>query len=146
MPVVHHAAQAKQALAAASVVLAAAVAGCGGGSSTPAPAAVTTAASVAAAPPEPPPGSGANPNLGDARLVDCAMWRKGDVAERYGTVRDIASFAGAPTGTPGVRGATMSDREAYRVFANWCKPENTFATYFKLYKLYTRAAAFRPQK
>jgi hypothetical protein len=126
------------------VLLAAAVGGCGGGSSSSHAPAAKTAPATVAVPAEPPAGSGANPDLGDARLADCAMWRKGDVAERYGTIREISGFAGAPTGTPGYSGATMSDREAYRVFANWCKPRNTFATYFKLYKLYTRAAAFRP--
>jgi hypothetical protein len=107
------------------------------------PAAKTATTGLPPAPAEPPPGSGANPNLGDARLADCTSWRRGDIGERYGTIRDIRSFAVSPTGTPGVRGAALPDKVAYQVFANWCK--NDFATYFKLYKLYSRAAAFRPQ-
>ena len=143
---VHDARQAATQLAPAALIAAVALAGCGGSSSSSSSSSkqTTTAAATIAVPAEPPPGSGANPDLGDTRLADCSMWRKGDVAERYGTIREIKSFAGSPVGGPGETGNTMSDQEAYRVFANWCKPQNTFATYFKLYKLYTRAAAFRP--
>jgi hypothetical protein len=84
----------------------------------------------------------AGPTLGTpARLADCTDWRKGDVRERLGTVREIRAFAGGPTGSPPGRGRVLKDEQAYELFENYCK--NRFARGFKLYKLYTRAAAFK---
>jgi hypothetical protein len=121
--VVPGSAQAQRALAAAGVAAALALAGCGGGSSR-------SAASGAAV---------GNPSLGNPRLVDCTNWRAGDPGARYGTIREIRRFAGGPAGE-GYNGATIPDRTAYRVLDGWCR--QPYATYFKLYKLYTRAAAF----
>ena len=85
--------------------------------------------------------SGAGPQIQvDLRLADCTDWRRADVSERLGTVRQLRDFAGGPTGSPGVRGNVLDDERAYEVLQNWCR--NEFARGFKLYKLYTRAAAF----
>jgi hypothetical protein len=63
------------------------------------------------------------------------------VRERQGTVRALREFAGGRSGSPAGRGATLDDRKAYEVLEAYC--ERDFARHFKLYKLYTRAAAFR---
>jgi hypothetical protein len=81
------------------------------------------------------------PSLGaEVRLADCHDWERGDVTERLGTIREIRNFAGGPVGEEGGHGATLEDEEAYQLFQNYCEQE--FARGFKLYKLYTRAAAF----
>jgi hypothetical protein len=60
-------------------------------------------------------------------------------------VRQLRAFAGGPTGeSPGQRGATLDDDLAYRLLENNCSKD--YARGFKLYKLYTRAAAFRKQR
>ena len=56
----------------------------------------------------------------------------------------LADCTGGPTGSPGLRGNVLDDERAYRLFQNYCG--NYFARGFKLYKLYTRAAAFSPPK
>jgi hypothetical protein len=89
-----------------------------------------------------PPDAGAR--IGEpVRLVDCADWRAADVRERYGTVRALQEFAGGRSGSPAGRGATLDEDEAYDLFESSC--EKDFARGFKLYKLYSRAAAFRGQ-
>jgi hypothetical protein len=66
------------------------------------------------------------------------------VRERYGTIRDLRDFAGGPAGSGSEggsgHGATLDDDKAYKLFENYCAED--FARGFKLYKLYTRAAAF----
>ncbi|MBN1527565.1 MAG: hypothetical protein JW895_00770 [Thermoleophilaceae bacterium] len=49
-------------------------------------------------------------------------------------------MSGGPTGSPAGTGAVLSDERAYELFEGYCKAG--FAKRFKLYKLYTRAAAF----
>jgi hypothetical protein len=85
----------------------------------------------------------AGARIGEVRLADCDDWNQSGVRERFGTVRDLREFAGSqvPSGSPGGHGATLGDREAYDYFERYCKQR--FARSFKLYKLYTRAAAFR---
>jgi hypothetical protein len=73
------------------------------------------------------------------RLADCTDWRSGDVRERFDTVRAIRKFAGGPAGSGG-HGAVLEDRKAYKLFESYCAQD--LASGFKLYKLYTRAAAF----
>jgi hypothetical protein len=91
---------------------------------------------------EEPPAAGAGIGVGaPIRLADCTDWRNADVAERLGTVGQIRDFAGGPVGSRGGRGATLPDERAYDLFQGYC--ENEFARAFKLYKLYTRAAAFQ---
>lgn len=83
------------------------------------------------------------PDLGvEIRLADCTDWKQGTVAERLGTIEQIANYAGGPvdTGSTAQAGATLPAQKAYDLFDNYCK--NDYARGFKLYKLYTRAAAF----
>jgi hypothetical protein len=55
-------------------------------------------------------------------------------------VASVAEYeGGAPTGTVG---RTLPDDEAYDLFERACEPE--YASAFKLYKIYVRAAAFQP--
>ena len=127
---VHHAARA-QALAVACLVAAAvpALAACGGTSSS--------------SPDHTPRVGGAQIGV-PVKLVDCADWKRATAQERTDTVLAIRGFAGGPTGSPAGHGAVLPDEKAYDLFENTCKQQ--YATAFKLYKLYTRAAAFTPQK
>ncbi|MEA2391833.1 MAG: hypothetical protein QOK31_1942 [Solirubrobacteraceae bacterium] len=76
-----------------------------------------------------------------ASTANCAYWRVVDPPRRYAVIRAIRRFAGGPVGSPGGgHGAVLDDRVAYRLFDSYCS--RAFATKFKLYKLYTRAAAF----
>ena len=91
--------------------------------------------------------SGGRPPSAGARiaqplnLANCRDWEKATPRERAGTVRGLRAFAGGPTGSPGRSGATLDDDRAYEVLDDYCR--NEFARGFKLYKLYTRAAAFQ---
>jgi hypothetical protein len=79
------------------------------------------------------------------KLADCSDWRKASPQERAGTVRDLRRFAGGPVGeSSGLRGATLDDDRGYQVLDNYCR--QGFASAFKLYKLYTRAASFRKER
>jgi len=133
--VVRHAAQAQRALGLALIVLSTVAAGCGGGhkgDATRAKSATTTPV--------------IHKDLGvDVRLADCTDWNRGDDAARRGMIKEIAGFAGGQVGSaPGnVNGATIPEAQAYALFNGWCS--HHFARGFKLYKLYTRAAAFTPQ-
>ncbi len=81
------------------------------------------------------------PDLGvPVRLADCSDWRDATVSERLGTVHELREFAGGPTGSPGGHGATLDDEKAYDLLDHECSADYTRG--FKLYKLYTRAAAF----
>jgi hypothetical protein len=85
--------------------------------------------------------AGAGPHIQVAlRLADCDDWKAADVSERLGTVQQLADFAGGPTGSPAGHGNTLSEKRGYDVLQGWCG--QTYARGFKLYKLYTRAAAF----
>ena len=113
---VHHAARA--AVAAGLAVLA--LSACGGGGQ---------------------PSVAGGPRIGQpTQLVACADWNDADIRERYGTIEALRQFAGGPTGSPAGHGATIEDDEAYDLFERWCG--ESYASGFKLYKLYTRAAAF----
>jgi hypothetical protein len=83
------------------------------------------------------------PDLGvPLRLADCRDWKKGDVSQRLGTVRELRDFAGGPVGQAPGHGNVLDDKKAYELLQNYCG--NFFARGFKLYKLYERAAAFTP--
>ena len=85
--------------------------------------------------------SGAGPHIqAELRLADCDDWNQADVSERLGTVQQLHDFAGGPSGSPGGHGNVLSAKRGYDVLDNWCRSD--FARAFKLYKLYTRAAAF----
>lgn len=74
-----------------------------------------------------------------ARETDCTDWKAVSVEEQQVIVESIAEFeGGAPTGTPG---RTLPDDEAYDLFERFC--EKDYASAFKLYKIYVRAAAFQ---
>jgi hypothetical protein len=73
--------------------------------------------------------------------VDCTDWKRASLMQRYGTIKEIRDFAGGPVGSePGGHGATLPDDKAYKLFERSCA--HYYARGFKLYKLYTRAAAF----
>jgi hypothetical protein len=76
------------------------------------------------------------------RLAECSDWRKGNIEERRGTVIQIREFAGGPVGSSrGIqRGRVLDDAEAYQILDRYCS--RGFARGFRLYALYTRAAAF----
>ena len=74
-----------------------------------------------------------------ASLAQCSDWVEGSEPERIATVHDIRAQlnqAGSSGPTP-----DLSDQEAYDLFQRACA--NNFATGFRLYKLYARAAAFQ---
>jgi hypothetical protein len=75
------------------------------------------------------------------QLVQCRDWVKANPRERDGTIDVLREFAGGPTGSPSGQGQTLEDDEAFTLFDNWCSKE--YAQGFRLYKLYTRASAFK---
>jgi hypothetical protein len=129
--VVHDAAEAGQALngrraaLACAAVAAAVIAGCGGGKTN-----------------EPPVGAG--PVLGaPVRLASCDDWNAGSVNERLGTIAEIENYVGGPVSGTASTGPVLDTQQAYDLFENTCSA--SFASAFRLYKLYARAAAFTPQ-
>jgi hypothetical protein len=91
---------------------------------------------------------GAGPRISvPLSLADCTDWNNADAAERLGTIRQLAAFAGGQVGgsqgQPSGHGATLDETHAYALFHGYCSAP--FARGFKLYQLYTRAAAFSPQ-
>lgn len=115
---VHHASRAQVATA---ILLACGLAACGGGDSQ---------APVA--------GLGA-----PVRTANCGDWNKGSPRARRQTIEQVRAFAGGPVAGGG-HGNTLTDDEAYELFDKLCDPY--YARGFKLYKLYTRSAAFSPQR
>jgi hypothetical protein len=91
---------------------------------------------------KPPPEGVTSPGVGSVREADCADWKKGSLAERRSTVVQLRKFAGGPVGSSaGIqKGPVLDDDRGYRVLDSWCK--RSFASAFKLYKLYERSAAF----
>ena len=76
------------------------------------------------------------------READCTDWDDASVEERRVIVESITEFeGGAPTGT---QGRTLPEDEAYDLFERLCEQE--YASAFKLYKIYARAAAFQPEQ
>ncbi len=75
-------------------------------------------------------------------VANCKDWKAASPQERYGTIEDLREFAGGPV-EEGGHGATLPDDDAYKVLERWCR--NYYARGFKLYKLYSRAAAFTPR-
>jgi hypothetical protein len=75
-----------------------------------------------------------------AREADCADWRAASAEERQVIIDSVARYEGGePTGT---RGRFLPEEQAYALFDRACEPE--YASAFKLYKVYARAAAFQP--
>jgi hypothetical protein len=100
--------------------------GCGGASNAKAPAAANGPSGVGAS----------------LRLDNCTDWNRATLAQRRQTVGQLSKFAGGPVGSSaGIqRGPVLSDGRAYKLFQSYCA--RPFARGFKLYKLYTHAAAF----
>jgi hypothetical protein len=74
-------------------------------------------------------------------LADCTDWNNGTPDERVGTIQQIKNYVGGPaSGTGSGTGVVLDDDAAYDLFENACEPE--YARGFRLYKLYSRAAAF----
>ncbi len=78
---------------------------------------------------------------GSIRDANCKGWRTAGPSARKNTIHDLTSFAGGPVGERPGTGATLSDQKAYGLFEGACRPY--YARGFKLYKLYTRGAAFQ---
>ena len=82
------------------------------------------------------------PRLGvELRLADCADWKRAGPGQRQDLLEQLRNFAGGPVGTSRLHGATLPQDQAYNLFENSCR--EPFARRFRLYRLYTRAAAFR---
>jgi len=80
-------------------------------------------------------------SLGPIDLADCTDWDQASEEARRRSIDEIARFAGGPVAaTGGGQGALLSAEEAYQLFENTCA--NEYARGFKLYKLYSRGAAF----
>jgi hypothetical protein len=75
-------------------------------------------------------------------LANCADWKSGTVAERHEKVIQLREFSGGRVGSSkGIQhGPVLDDGTAYKLLQNGCAP--AYARAFKLYKIYTRAAAF----
>jgi hypothetical protein len=125
--VVHDAPKALVVLAIAAVAF---LAGCGGGTNTQ-------------------PQVDVGPNVGQPiNLADCHDWNQANTEQRLGTIHELKNFAGGPVvgnnaDSPSGTGAVLDDKQAYDLFNRYCA--ESFARGFKLYKLYTRAAAFTGQ-
>jgi hypothetical protein len=76
------------------------------------------------------------------RYAECSDWRKGSVEERQGTVVQIREFAARPGGSAqGIEPRrVLGDSHAYQILDRACS--RSYARGFRLYLLYTRAAAF----
>src|SRR4051812_33602013 len=125
MPLVRHSLEAVGAL-----IAAASLASCGGSDSA--------AQNQQAA-------GNAGPGIG-ARIqtADCTDWRQATTPERLATIGQLRDFFGGPVSTgengPNPPGPVLDDEQAYTLIDGYCKA--SFASAFKLYKLYGRAAAF----
>ena len=72
------------------------------------------------------------------RQADCDDWNRASVEDQQVIVESIAEFEGG--GSTGTVGRTMPTEQAYEVFGRFC--DEDYASAFKLYKIYVRAAAF----
>jgi hypothetical protein len=112
---------------ASPAIAAALIVGCGGGSGTQ-------------------PQVDVGPNVGQPiALADCNDWNQANTEQRLGTIQQLKDFAGGPVvgnsaTAPSGTGAVLDDKQAYDLFNRYCAA--SFASAFKLYKIYERAAAF----
>jgi len=115
--------------AAALICFVALLGGCGG-SSQPRTTSPTAAVNIP---------SGVGESI---RLDNCTDWQRASIEERRTTVAQLRKFAGGAVGSSaGIQhGPVLSDGRAYKLFQSYCT--RPFARGFKLYKLYTHAAAF----
>jgi hypothetical protein len=75
-----------------------------------------------------------------AALAQCSDWAEGSRAERLATIHDIREQLNQTGG--GEPTSDLGDEQAYALLQRACRQD--FATGFRLYKLYARAAAFQP--
>ena len=75
-----------------------------------------------------------------APLAQCRDWVKGTKAEKLATIEDIRSQINLED--TGIDAPPLTDEEALDVFNGACSQE--FASGFRLYVLYARAAGFAP--
>ena len=75
-----------------------------------------------------------------APLAQCRDWVKGTKAEKLATIEDIRSQINLQD--TGIEAPPLTDEEALDVFNGACSQE--FASGFRLYVLYARAAGFAP--
>jgi hypothetical protein len=75
------------------------------------------------------------------RLATCTDWNRATEAQRHNTILDLREFSGGAVGSSaGIRrGPVLDDNRAYKLFRSYCA--KYLARGFKLYKLYSRAAA-----
>ena len=72
-----------------------------------------------------------------ASLVQCSDWLAGDRDQRIATLHDIREQVNQTGSEPTT---DLSDEQAYGVLQRACS--QPYASGFRLYKIYTRAAAF----
>jgi hypothetical protein len=88
--------------------------------------------------------AGAGPALAaPINLANCTDWNEASVDQQLATIDQLKDFVGGPVAGTEASGETLDDDKAYDLFENYCA--NEFARGFKLYKLYSRAAAFSDQ-
>ena len=75
-----------------------------------------------------------------APLAQCSDWNRGTEAEKLATIEEIRSQVNLESS--GVQAPPLSDDEAMELFENACA--ESFASGFRLYVLYARAAGFAP--
>jgi hypothetical protein len=75
-----------------------------------------------------------------APLAQCRDWNGGNRDERIATIHDIREQVNLKDSA--VQTPELSDKQAYRVLDATCSKD--FASSFRLYKLYARAATFAP--
>jgi hypothetical protein len=98
--------------------------------STPAPAAAKSALQVIGGKP--------------LQQATCQQWNAGSADERAAVLDALKATVGGPT--PYGPGTTLTDAQAYALFARACTP--AYARGFMLYIIYSRAAAYQyvPQR
>jgi hypothetical protein len=74
------------------------------------------------------------------QFADCGDWRKGTVAERFATIRELRGQLTPQTSETAE--SPLTDRRAYQILNKACAVE--FADSLRLYKLYVRAQGFAP--
>jgi hypothetical protein len=88
----------------------------------------------------------AAPAVAPIRTANCSDWNRSSGEQRAALLTNLYAFyvqtIGGSGTTPTGPGPTITAKQATAVFDNYCA--QTYAKYFKLYKLYGRAAAFSP--
>lgn len=85
------------------------------------------------------------PGIGASiQTADCSDWNAATTPQRLATIGQLRDFFSGPVSTgengPDAPGTALDDQDAYKLLDGYCAA--SFASAFKLYKLYGRAAAF----